>query len=462
MQFDEQFIKNTLSDVAILHNLFPEDMQFSVDSRTIESGDIFIPLAGTYTDGHNFIEDAFKKGAAGCFLNYEKQDLLKTISPELLKNKLIIAVPDTLRALIDCAHAWRMQFTYPVIGITGSVGKTSTKELLAHVLDMHGTHYLISRGNQNTLIGAALNLLRMRSEHEVAIFEMGISNRGEMIKLAQLVRPTSALITNIGHQHMDGIGLLHDIAAEKRTVFKYFDETSIGIINGDQLILSEVSYSHPVVKFGTKMTNQIQARKIRISGAQVNFILKIYGSKYQISIKKPHVGIVWHALAVTAISHLLGVPDQVIVDAVQMPFVIEGRFEERSIKEGKGTLINDCYNANPESMKAALLAFQNIQTQANKIAVLGDMLGLGVNSPFWHRQIGRFLRKTPSVKKVILVGSLVAWTKKTLPFTVAAEIVPDWQEAAKLLETELADNPLVLIKGSRDLGLNNLVDRFAQ
>jgi UDP-N-acetylmuramoyl-tripeptide--D-alanyl-D-alanine ligase len=462
MQFDEQFIKNTLTDVSIIQNYFPEDVEFSVDSRTLEIGDIFVALSGAQTDGHHFVADAFKKGASGCLLNSNKLSILETIPPELLKNKLIIAVPDTLQALVSLAHAWRMQFSYPVVGITGSVGKTSTKELLAHVLDLDGIHYLISRGNQNTLIGASLNLLRMRPDHKVAIFEMGISNRGEMVELARLVHPTTALITTIGHQHMDGIGSLYDIAVEKRNIFKYFSEENIGIINGDQTVLSEVSYSHPVLKFGTKMTNQIQARKIRVSGVQVSFILKIYGEKYPIVIKKSHAGIIWHTLAVAAIARLLGVSDKVIVEAVQMPLVVAGRFEERSITGGQGIMINDCYNANPESMKAALLAFQNIQTKSHKIAVLGDMLGLGVNSPFWHRQIGRFLRKVPSVRKVILVGNLVEWTRKTLPFGVTAELVADWKEAAALLETELVHAPLVLIKGSRDLGLSNLVERFAK
>src|SRR5439155_20118262 len=139
----------------------------------------------------------------------------------------------------------------------------------------------------------------------------------------------------------------------------------------------------------------------------------------------------------------------------QQPVIVVGRFEERAVKNGKGTIINDCYNANPESTKAALLAFQHIETKGKKIVVLGDMLGLGVNSPFWHRQIGRFLRKVPSLRRLILVGSLVEWVKKTAPVTVAVDIVPTWKEAVDKLASELNSDALVLVKGSLDVGLGN-------
>ena len=162
-------------------------------------------------------------------------------------------------------------------------------------------------------------------------------------------------------------------------------------------------------------------------------------------------------LTATAIAHWLGVSDEIIIKAIQEPCVVEGRFEERLVNGGRGTLINDCYNANPESMKAALLAFQQIETKSPKIAILGDMLGLGVNSPFWHRQVVRFLRKVPSLNKVILVGNLIAWVKKTAPVGLRVEVVGSWQEAAQKIEDELDAKPAILVKGSRAIGLENLV-----
>jgi UDP-N-acetylmuramoyl-tripeptide--D-alanyl-D-alanine ligase len=458
MRFDKSFISKTLPEVSIAFGHFPEDVTFSIDSRKIQAGEIFVALKGVAYDGHDFVAQAFAQGAAGAIVAESKKDILTTI--KCLDKKLVLVAKDPLETLIILAAAWRAQFNYPVIAITGSVGKTSTKEILSQIMLHAGKKYLASNGNQNTRIGLALNMLRMRSEHELAIFEIGISKRGEMAELAALLRPTSAAITNIGHQHMDGLGSLNDIALEKRDVFKYFTENSIGIINGDQPILSHVSYQHPVIKFGSKTTNQIQARKMRVSGSHISFVLKIYKNKYSIVLDHPHVGAVFNVLTATAAAHWLGISDEIIINAIQKPCIVAGRFEERAITNNGGTLINDCYNANPESMKAALLAFQQIETKSPKIAILGDMLGLGVNSPFWHRQVGRFLRKVPSLNKVILVGSLVAWVKKTAPVGLKVELVTNWQEAAQKIESERKAKPAILVKGSRAIGLENLVTRL--
>jgi UDP-N-acetylmuramoyl-tripeptide--D-alanyl-D-alanine ligase len=324
-------------------------------------------------------------------------------------------------------------------------------------LTLNGNRFIASHGNQNTKIGLALNMLRMQPSHQMAIFEVGISRRGEMAELSKMLQPTTAVITNIGHCHMEGLGSLQDIALEKRDIFKSFTQDSIGIINGDNPLLANVGYVHPVLKFGVKMINQVQARKIHKNDQQITFVLKLYKKKYPITFNHVHEGIVMNSLAAAAVAHLLGVPDTVIVQAIATPVVVPGRFEKRVLKNGKGIMIHDCYNANPESMRASLLAFQKIETKAQKIAVLGDMLELGVNSAFWHRQLGRFLRKVPSVKRVILVGSMVSWAKKTLPFGVQADIVPTWQEAQQKLQEIVTEDACVLVKGSLGTGLRHLV-----
>lgn len=460
MRFDEHFIRGALPEAKLIKGSFPEDPRFVVDSRAIKPGDIFIALSGSVNDGHDFLAQALKNGAQGLLIAESKRALLDTLQP--LKNTLVILVPDTLQALIRMACAWRSQFTYPVITITGSVGKTSTKELLARMFELNGNAFIASHGNQNTKIGLSLNMLRMRPYHQMAIFEIGINKRGEMAELARMVKPTTAVITNIGHTHMEGLGSLHDIALEKRDLFKYFTEESIGIINGDQPLLTNVGYAHPVIKFGTKTTNQIQARKITITPDHTSFILKIYKEKFHITIKNVHESAIFNALAATAVAHLVGVSTENIIKAIQAPPLIEGRFEQKVLKANKGVIINDCYNANPESMKAALLAFQKIETNAKKIAVLGDMLELGLNSPFWHRQLGRFLRKVPTLQQVILVGDMVKWTKKTMPLGISATIVPSWKEAVETLEKTLDQKSVVLVKGSRGMGLTNLVNSLAE
>lgn len=462
MQFNLQFIKSVLPNATIIHAKFPEDISFSIDTRTMKPGQVFVAIEGARVNGHDYIQDALKKGAAGFIINERRQDAIKNISADLFHNKLVVMVPDTVQALITLAAAWRKQFSYPVVGITGSVGKTTTREILKTIFETNGMSCVTSEGNQNTRIGVALNIFKMRSYHQVAIFELGISKRGEMAELVRIAMPTTAIITCIGHAHMEGLGSLADIAVEKRDIFKSFTESSIGIINGDQAILTNVGYVHPVIKFGAKTVNQIQARKIHITPTGVSFTLKIYKEKYSIVLSQPHEGIVFNTLAAVAAAYLLHVPVPKIIEGIQKPMKVSGRYEEKQLLGKKGKIIHDCYNANPESMKAALLAFQKIDTKAQKIAILGDMLELGVNAPFWHRQLGRFIRKVPSLQHIILVGDMVQWTKKTLPVTIPVELVPTWKEAVERLEHKLNQESVVLVKGSRGIALDNLVKKFTQ
>lgn len=460
MRFDQHFVKGVLPEAVIPYSVFPEDVSFSVDTRTLQPNNIFVALAGVSVDGHAYIEQALHKKAAGVLMAINKKELLDKIDVNLLTNKVIILVANPLQAFMSLAAAWRQQFLYAVVGITGSVGKTSTKELLKSILEKNGVSCFATQGTQNTRVGVAMNIFKMRSYHQVAIFEMGISRRGEMAELAKIVHPTTAIITNIGHAHMEGLGSLADIALEKRDIFKYFSESSIGIINGDQPLIANVGYAHPVIKFGSKTTNQIQARKIQIKGTHTSCVIKIYKEKFNVALPSSHEGAVMNSLAAASAGYLLAVPSAKIIEAIQQSVVVEGRFEKKPLASQKGIIINDCYNANPENMKAALLAFQKIETKAQKIAILGDMLELGVSSPFWHRQIGRFLRKVPSLKHVILVGTMVQETYKKLPVHVTVDIVPTWQEAAQKLEGKLEQESLILVKGSRGMALDNLVQKF--
>ncbi len=462
MRFNREFVKAVIPEALFFGVEFPQEVSFTVDSRALARGEIFTALKGSQADGHNFIEDAVKKGAAGLIINQSSQECLQKISQES-KNKLAIAVvPDAYAGLLALAEAWRALYDRPVIGITGSVGKTSTKELLAHILKLAGKNCLSSHGNQNTALGGALNILKLRPSHDVAVFEMGISRRGEMAKMAQMIKPTTALITTIGHSHMEGLGAIGDIAAEKRDIFKCFKEDSIGIVNGDQPFLSSIAYTHPIIKFGCKMTNQLQARKIQVRGAETHFILKLYRERFRIVMPTNHIGPVMNGLAAAAAAHIISISSDIIIKGLQTYAPIQSRFERRSIKAKKGVLIDDCYNASPESMKAALLAFEKLEDKGQKIAVLGDMLELGVNSPFWHRQLGRFLRKVPSLNHVVLVGENVKWAQKTLPAYVTYDIVPNWKSAIECLSKKLDKESVVLVKGSNSIGLDNLVTEVAE
>ncbi len=460
MHFDETFIASAVPQARILQGTVPKILYCSIDSRMIKPDEIFIALRGAKLDGHDYLEAALDAGAYGIIIEESKKALIASIDKNKLKEKLVILVPDTLEALVSLARTWRDTYTGPVVAITGSVGKTTTKNILASIMKEHGSNYLLAQGNQNTLIGVSLNILRLSPEHAGGIFEIGINQRGEMARIISILRPTTALITGIGHSHMEGLGSLSDIALEKRDIFKYLKESNVGFVNGDQPILAQVAYLHPVIKFGLKTTNQIQARKVTVEGSSTTFTLKIYKDKYSVTLPTSHSGVVINTLAATAVAHHLGVSGSTIIKAIEKPVVVPGRFEKRILKNNPGYLINDCYNASPESMKAALLAFQNLETTADKVAILGDMLELGVDSAFWHRQLGRFLRKVPSLKHLILVGSHVEWTRKTSPTGITIEMVPHWKDALTVVRTRLSSESVVLVKGSRGIGLNNLVQEL--
>ncbi|MBT3455725.1 UDP-N-acetylmuramoyl-tripeptide--D-alanyl-D-alanine ligase [bacterium] len=462
MLFDENFVKQSVPGVQCAFSGDFENAEFCVDSRQVKKGDIFVALEGDNVNGHDFVKDVLHAGAGGVIISHDKKNVLNSIDKKILKKKTIIIVDDPLKALISLASGWRKMMTCPVVGVTGSVGKTSTKEIISNILLLHGVDNIVSRGNQNTIIGLSMNILRVRPNHKVAIFEMGVSKRNEMRELADLAKPVYAIVTGIGHSHLQGLGSLADIAIEKRHIFDFFKKDGVGVINGDQKILTDVAYPHPVVTFGCKMTNRIQARKIKVTDGGTKFVLKMYREKFEVTLPSPHDALVYNALGAAAITHLLGVPSDVIAKAIELPTNIKGRFNTKELKFVPGKLIDDCYNASPESMKSALLALEKISTSARKVAVLGDMLELGVNSPFWHRQLGRFLRKVPSLDKVVLVGKMIEWTKKTAPLGLELEVVKTWKDAALHLKENVKDESVVLVKGSRGMGLDNLVRNLTE
>lgn len=462
MLLDQSFLKAALVDCKIVQAGSAQSLSFSIDSRAINPGDMFIPLSGAQANGHTFISDALKHGASGFFFERSHSAILNELRDFINPSHCIIEVSDTLKSLFTLARAWRAQLTIPVVGITGSVGKTTTKELLVSVLKYAGKRVYGSQANQNTRLGVALNVLSITSEHECAVIEMGVSKRGEMTQLAELVLPTIGVITAIGHAHMEGLGALQSISAEKRDIFKYSGPLSIGIVNGDTSLLQAVSYANPVMKFGLKMTNQVQARKIVRRDDSLEFILSLYHERYVVRLSKAHEGLVYNALAAASVAHLLGVSGALIAKGLQVPVTIVGRFERVQAANGVDVIINDAYNANPESVKAALIAFDLVKTEQRKIAVLADMLELGINGPFWHRQIGRFFRKTSSITEVILVGNLVEWIREALPVSVRAHVLPDWQSAVHFINDNFKQEKIILFKGSRAMQLDKIVEALTR
>ncbi len=452
MYIQKKFFISVIADAQWYGPDLPENLNLVVDSRTIKPGDIFVAFKGQKQDGHDYIHEALIRGARGV--------IAESLPAGITLDSAItyIIVKNTLDAVVNVAQAWRNQLDIPVVGITGSVGKTTTKELLGEIVQAAGKKVLVSQGNQNTVLGISLTIWSLRKDHEIAIFEMGISKKGEMSRMANLVRPTLGVITYIGHSHMLGLGSCEDIAAEKREIFTYFKQDSIGIIQGDQKVLTQVAYNHPIIKFGNKMSHQVQLRKVVVQHDHIACTMKLYHEKFNLTVPTTNMGFLNCMLAATAAAYVLGVSNQIIITTIQKPLVVAGRYEKKLLPDNKGLIINDAYNASPESMKAALLAFEKVRAK-NKIAVLGDMLELGDLSGFWHRQIGRFLKKVPSLTKLVLVGNEVSFIQKTAPLGLSCILVSTWNEAVGPL-TALAKEPdtAILVKASRGIALNNLVD----
>lgn len=458
MQLNQSFLEKNLPSLQSIAAPFKDNAHFCIDSRSIHTGDVFVALEGNKVNGHSFLTEAIARGASGILIEEKYKDYLDQIDSDT-KNKLFIGiVTNTHDALLQLAKAWRDILTCSFVGITGSVGKTSTKELLAAFVEQSGIPFIASIGNNNTALSLSQTILRIREHHKIAILEMGISKRGEMARMVEIVRPTIGIITAIGHSHMEGLGSLHGIAAEKRTLFSLFTPDNIGIIDGDTPLLSSIAYPHPVIKFGMKMTNQVQARRIQNNGVTTSFILKLYQEKYAISLQSNHTGRISNALAAAAAAYHLGIKGDTIARALEQAQSVPGRFRLIELKKFPAKIIDDAYNANPESMKAALTAFEKIKTTGHKIAVLGDMLELGIKSSFWHCQVGRFLAKTPSLTHLILVGKQAEFIKKTAPLHLRTDHVSSWKEALPLLENVIASQEsVVLIKGSRGTLLYQLV-----
>ena len=433
-----------------------------IDSRMMQAGNAFLALSGDRVDGHDFLTVAIEKNAPAFFISLGEEKRLQKFPPSFFQKTLVICVPDTLAALVSLAKTWRARFSYPVVGITGSVGKTTTKEMIAAILKHAGISACVSYKNQNTLIGVCLTILRMDENHKAAIFEVGISERGEMVPKVEILRPTIGVITVIAHQHMDGLGDLAEIAQEKLKIFSCLKTDGVGVVFGDQDLLDSVLYAHPVVRFGFREKNQVQASSVKTIHSEnglprTSFLLKIYSKQNKICLRTNHDGMLHDSLAAASVANLLGVPFKKIISGLESFNGFEQRFERRALKKNAGVIINDCYNANPESMSAALLAIDGMVTKGPKIAVLGDMLGLGEKELFWHRQIGGVLSKTPSIKTVILVGERARSIGKTAPLSIKIEYADDWKQAHEKLEGLLVKNSLVLVKASNGMGLDRLV-----
>lgn len=419
----------------------------STDSRTVSAAELFIPLKGERFDGHDFIPAAAARGVR-VFLA-EAGWMAGNVIPG---NPVIITVADTLKALGDLASFHRARFSLPVIGITGSNGKTTTKEMLSSILSRTGSG-LKTCGNLNNLIGLPQMLLQLNGQHRWAVLEMGMSELGEIDRLAEIARPDVGVITNAFPAHLETLGSVEVVARAKGELFLRLAAGSCAVYNADDPLISSTPSPAGVkrVSFGLGKAD-VRAEAIQCQGKKgQSFVLCLPSGKQSVALKAFGLHNVYNALAAAAVAHVLGMAPLVIRDGLESFTPFEKRFSLEEI--GSITLIDDSYNANPGSMQAALVTLRDIKEQCRGIAVLGDMLELGENSDTAHAEVGRLAASC--VDRLYIMGEMaeaVALGAISEGLSPGAVITAkSHKEILKDLLSTMIDGDCILIKGSRGM-----------
>jgi len=431
----------------------------SIDSRTIKKGELFVAIKGARFDGHDFVPEVIKNGAWGALVDRSELDT-KCSSLGGLRN--ILPVEDTIFALQEMSQMHRKKFAIHVIGITGSNGKTTTKEMLASILKQRGS-VLKNEGNLNNHIGVPLTLLKLDASHKSAVVEMGMSALGEIDTLARLVSPDVGVITNIGPAHLEFLGTMDVVAQAKAELLGNLKTDSTAVLNADDKYFTTLKhkYSGRVLSFGIENKADVSAAGIRQGKNFTEMIIEADDSK--VRVRLPAVGKhnIYNALAAAAAATAVGMP----LDAVKYGLEDFSPVAMRSeLKQIKGrTVLADYYNANPGSVKAALETLITLRAGRKSVAVLGDMLELGDISADAHREVGRTVANL-GVDVLITMGSLAMYINEgALEAGMPKDRViaaGSHAEAAALLKERSKNGDAVLIKGSRGMKMEKILEEF--
>lgn len=432
----------------------------STDSKKIKKGALFVPLHGEKVDSHKFISEAFSNGAVATFTDEQV---------EVDKDKIYIKVEDTLKALQSLAKYYRSKFNIPIVGITGSVGKTSTKEMISLCLSSR-YNVLKTEGNLNGQVGLPLTIMNLNKSNDIGVIEMGISEFSEMERLSDIARPTYAVMTNIGLVHIENLKTQENILKEKFKITNNFDENSVLLINADDenLIKLKKNQKFKVITYGVNKDCDFRATNVKMTDEFTSFELKYKGKTENFTV--PSVGIhnVYNALAGIALGLDLGINlndlkkslgEYKTLDKRQCIYKVELNGKNASV-----TLIDDSYNANPESMKNAVDVLNIYGKGKRKIAVLADMLELGEQSSKLHFELGKYVSKNnvdiliaigPEAKNIAAGANALQNEHKMKVYSFLSN-----EEAFEILFDIVEDRDVILVKGSRGMHTDEIVKKF--
>jgi len=423
--------------------------RFVTDSREIKSGDFYVPLVGEKFDGHDFINEAFSKGAVACFS-------IKDVN--VPNGKVLIKVSDTLKAYQDVAKAYRSEAQVPLVAITGSVGKTTTKDMISAVLAEH-YNVLKTEGNLNNFIGLPKTLLNYKDQ-EIIVLEMGMNHFNEISVLSDIAKPNIAVLTNIGHSHIGNLGSRENILKAKMEILEGMNDDGVIVVNNDDIYLSTIKdkVKQKVITYGINNDSDYMAYDVVMNDSYTTFKINDDGKIYNVKINLPGEHLVYNALAAWAVGKLNNVSSDEIIKGLETFKMSKLRMDVREINNVK--IINDTYNANPESMKAALTTLSKMNGN-RKIAILADMLELGERSNNIHFELGRcindleidYLFTYGEEAKFIAKGAIDAGKANVKIFDNKEELI---DEANKFLQA----GDIVLVKGSRGMKMDEVVNAY--
>jgi UDP-N-acetylmuramoyl-tripeptide--D-alanyl-D-alanine ligase len=430
------------------------------DSREIGEGDLFVAIKGERMDGHDFVPAALKKGAVGALV----QDDYRL--PALPQRPVLLGVPDTLLAYQQLAAHHRNRFQVPVVAVTGSNGKTTTKEMTADVLAQRWP-VLRTEGNLNNRIGVPQTLFRLAPRHKAAVIEMGVDQVGQTARLCEIVRPTIGLITNIGPDHLEFFGTMDVSAQAKGELLEFLPPEGSAVLNADDAYFGYLASRArcEVLSFGLSAKAQVRAERLALGsrqGTQFHLRLPGRGKPQPVSIRVHGLHNILNALAAAAVGHAMGLNPATIAEGL-------ARFRPAAMRSqvltvGGIRIINDCYNANPASMKAAIDLLIELGAGGRSVAVLGDMLELGPSAPALHREVGAYLAEK-GVAHLIACGPLGKHLADGARAAgMAGERVmhePDAARAGAALQALAQEGDVVLVKASRGMKMEQAVDMLA-
>ncbi len=435
----------------------------STDSRTISEGSLFIALKGERFDGHHFAIDALRKKAGGVMI---EEDRAGDVWWKGFETKPVILVKDTLHALGEIARDRRRKFGVPVVALTGSNGKTTTKEMIAACLETTFP-ILKTAGNLNNLIGLPLTLLKLTEKERVVVLEMGMNRPGEIQRLTEIAEPDVGLITNIQRAHLEGVGSLERIKEEKGALFRGMKRDGSIIVNQDDLRVVALAEAFPGQKitFGIDHPSDVMAREIRVRAREGTFfILNLDGEEVEVQLPLLGRHFVYNALSAIATASLFGIEKEKAIEALSRFRPFSMRMELVPLG-GEITLINDAYNANPDSMEMALRTLSEAKGEGRAIAVLGDMLELGEDSVEAHRELGRRAAEL-SIDLLLAIGEeasvVVGSALQEGLNQERARVVESHSEAASIVRAFAREGDWILVKGSRGMAMERVVEALKE